>query len=121
MGNQTSKKGETPQKQESASDQIFNVTYEFKTMALNFKKEAAKAQKQEEKLRLKIKDAIEKNLVDSAKIYAEDAIRKRNEVKRYYIMSSKMDAIQSKLKEAYQTQQVNFIFIIKINLLLLGY
>jgi charged multivesicular body protein 1 len=108
MGNKVEKKPE-PKKQ-SASDQMFDMIFEFKSVAKQMKKESTKAENQEKQAILKVKEAIEKNLVDSARIYASDAIRKKNEAKRYLVLSSKLDAVHSRLQNAYQTQKVNILF-----------
>jgi charged multivesicular body protein 1 len=105
MGNQPEKK-QAP-KQESASDQMFDMIFEFKCVAKQMKKESMKAENQEKQAILRVKDAIEKNLADSARIHASDAIRKKNEARRYLVLSSKLDAVYSRLQNAYQTQKVN--------------
>jgi charged multivesicular body protein 1 len=91
----------------SSSDQLFDMIFEFKFISKQMQKESVKAEKEEKKTILKVKEAIEKGLPDSAKIYAADAIRRRNEAKRYQVLSSKLDAIHSRLKTAYQTQTVS--------------
>ncbi|GIY56141.1 charged multivesicular body protein 1a [Caerostris darwini] len=45
-------------------------------------------------------EAIQQGNVESAKIYAENAIRKKNEALNYLRMASKIDAVQSKLQSA---------------------
>lgn len=105
MGNKTE-----PQKpQQSASDKMFDMLYEFKFMSKNLRKEATKLENQEKQFIMKVKDAIEKNMPETARIHASDAIRKKTEARRYHLLSSKLDAIQSRLQTAYQTQKVNFL------------
>jgi charged multivesicular body protein 1 len=104
MGNKVEKKPQQPQ--QSASDQMFDMIFEFKCVAKQMKKESSKAEQQEKQSILKVKEAIEKNLLDSAKIHAADAIRKKNEARRYLVLSSKLDAVHSRLQNAYQTQKV---------------
>lgn len=74
-------------------------------------KESAKAEQQEKQLKNKVKEAIEKNMGESAKIFAQDAIRKKNEAKRYLILSSKLEAVTSRIQNAYQHQMVNNYFL----------
>jgi charged multivesicular body protein 1 len=105
MGNQ---KAKAPEK--SASDKMFDMIFEFKMTAKNLKKEAIKAENMEKQFVLKVKDAIEKNNSETAKIFAADAIRKKNEARRYHTLSSKLDAVHSRLQTAYQTQQVICLF-----------
>ena len=53
-------------------------------------KKAEKEQKLQEK---KIKDALSKGNVETARIYAENAVRKKNESLNYLRMSGKVDAV----------------------------
>ena len=53
-----------------------------------------------------MKDLIAKGDYEHAKITAADAIRKKNETKRYQVLSSKIDTISQRLQSAYQTQQL---------------
>ena len=104
MGNKADK---PKPKEESASDKMFDMIFEFKMMAKEFEKNAKKSANEEKQVKLKVKTAIEKNNMDAAKMYAQDAIRKKNECKRYQALSFKIDAVHSRLKNAYQTQKVN--------------
>ncbi len=101
MGNKETKKPEP-----SASDKMMDMIYEFKFMAKNLRKEANKAENQEKQFIMRVKDAIEKNMPDTAKIHAADAIRKKTEARRYLTLSSKLDAVHARLQSAYQTQRV---------------
>jgi charged multivesicular body protein 1 len=104
MGNKPVK---IPEVKQSASDQMFDMIFEFKSNAKQMKKESTKAEAGERQAILRVKDAIEKNLPDQAKIHAADAIRKKNEARRYLVLSSKLDAVYSRLQNAYNTQKVN--------------
>lgn len=44
--------------------------------------------------------ALQQGNVEGAKIYAENAIRKKNESLNFLRMSSKLDAVQSKIQTA---------------------
>lgn len=107
MGN---KQEQPRQPVQSASDKMFDMIYDFKFMAKNFAKESKKAEAGERQSIMRVKDAIEKNLGETAKIHAADAIRKRNEARKYLILSSKIEAVHSRLQNAYQTQKVIFVF-----------
>jgi len=102
--------GNEPQKpvkpQESASDKMFDMIFEFKMMAKEFEKSARKSLNEETQVKMKVKQAIEKNDMRAAQMYAADAIRKRNESRRYQNLSFKIDTVHSRLKNAYQTQKV---------------
>lgn len=102
MGNKDTK--QVPQ--QSASDKMFDMIFEFKMMSKQFLKESKKAETAERAFILKVKDAIEKNMPEAAKIHASDAIRKKNEAQRYQMLSSKLDAVHTRLQNAYQTQKV---------------
>jgi division protein CdvB (Snf7/Vps24/ESCRT-III family) len=106
MGNKETK--QVPQ--QSASDKMLDMLYEFKFMAKNLRKEATKAENAEKQFILKVKDAIEKNMPETARIHAADAIRKKNEARRYLTLSSKLDAVHARLQSAYQTQRVRKFF-----------
>ena len=103
MGNKQEK---PKQPEQSASDKMFDMIFEFKMMAKEFDKNAKKSAIEEKNTKLKVKSAIEKNDMNAAKMYAQDAIRKKNETKRYQALSFKIDAVHSRLKNAYQTQKV---------------
>ena len=59
-----------------------------------------RAEKDERIQRNKIKKAIQQGNMEGAKIYAENAIRKKNESLNYLRMSSKIDAVSSKVQSA---------------------
>ena len=60
-------------------------------------KKAEKEQKAQEK---KVKQQLEKGNPEGARIYAENAIRKKNESLNYLRMSGKVDAVASRVKTA---------------------
>jgi charged multivesicular body protein 1 len=91
---------------QSASDQMFDMLFEFKMMAKNLQKQSVKAVQEEKFSVMKVKEAIERNNIETAKIHATDAIRKKNESRRLLILSSKIDAVHSRLQNAYQTSKL---------------
>jgi charged multivesicular body protein 1 len=91
----------------SASDEMYDMIYEFKFMAKGLSKDSQKSLQEEKQCILKVKDAIEKNMPEIAKIHASDAIRKKSEAKQYLLLSSKLEAVQQRLQTAYKTQKVN--------------
>eukprot|EP00922_Rhytidocystis_sp_ex-Travisia-forbesii_P004110 GHVS01005987.1.p1 GENE.GHVS01005987.1~~GHVS01005987.1.p1 ORF type:complete len:211 (+),score=19.67 GHVS01005987.1:282-914(+) len=56
--------------------------------------------------RLKVKSAVEKGNKEGARIYAQNAIRKKHEALNYLKLASKMDAVASRLQAAHRTQQM---------------
>ena len=95
-----------PKPPENPSDKMFDNIFEFKMMAKQFAKESKKAETAHKNLLTKVKDLIAKGDYEHAKITAADAIRKKNEIKRYQVLSSKIDTISQRLQSAYQTQQL---------------
>lgn len=95
-----------PKPPENPSDKMFDTIFEFKMMAKQFSKESKKAETSHKNLLNKVKDLIAKGDYEHAKIAAADAIRKKNEIKRYQVLSSKVDTISQRLQSAYQTQQL---------------
>ena len=95
-----------PKPPENPSDKMFDNIFEFKMMAKQFSKESKKAETAHKNLLNKVKDLIAKGDYEHAKIAAADAIRKKNEIKRYQVLSSKVDTISQRLQSAYQTQQL---------------
>ena len=69
-------------------------------------KESQKSANEEKKERLKVKAAIEKGVMEVANIHAQNAIRKKNESLNLLKLSSKMDAVASKLNTMAKTQQL---------------
>lgn len=103
MGQQETK---PPAPQQTASDKMFDILIEFKLQAKTMRKEAAKAEAQEKVYITRLKEAMEKNNLDTAKILASDAIRKKTEARRLLLLSSKLDAVQARLQSAMTTQRV---------------
>ena len=83
-----------PKPPENPSDKMFDTIFEFKMMAKQFSKESKKAETSHKNLLNKVKDLIAKGDYEHAKIAAADAIRKKNEIKRYQVLSSKVDTTQ---------------------------
>lgn len=103
MGNKPQKQ----QPQQSPSDKLFETIFEFKMQAKSLLKESKKAERERDVMYQKVKNAIAENKPEAAKLYATDAIRKRNEAIKYEILSYKLEAVHSKLKAAYQTTKMN--------------
>ena len=100
------KNGKPKQPQQSPSDKMFDNIFEFKMMAKQMNKESQKSAAQEKALLAKLKDAIARGDNEGAKVIAADAIRKKNEVKRYKVLGSKIDTISQRLQSAYNTQRL---------------
>ena len=67
---------------------------------------AKKAEKNQEAEKKKIKKAIEKGDPESARIYAQNAIRNKQEALHYLRLASRMDAVASRVQSAMQMKTV---------------
>lgn len=84
-------------------EQIFNLKFTAKQL----QRSSIKCEKDEKAERLKVKKAIEKGNIDGAKIYAQNAIRKKNEALNYLKLASRLDAVVSRLDTQAKMQMVN--------------
>ena len=100
-----SKKQQMPP--QDPSDKMFDTMFEFKMMAKQMEKESKKSESQSKALIGKVKKCIEKGDYEQAKLAAADAIRQKNMVKRYRVLSSKVDTVAQRLKTAYQNQKLS--------------
>jgi len=74
--------------------------FQLKFSAKQLEKLSKKAEKDQKKEETQIKKALEKGDQERARIYAENAIRKKNESLNYLRMSSKIDATASRVQSA---------------------
>ena len=105
MGNDQPQKPHGPP--QDPSDKMFDTMFEFKMMAKQMEKESKKSESQSKALIGKVKKCIEKGDYEQAKLAAADAIRQKNMVKRYRVLSSKVDTVAQRLKTAYQNQKLS--------------
>ncbi|KAK9808977.1 hypothetical protein WJX72_007338 [[Myrmecia] bisecta] len=84
-------------------DQIFNLKFTSKQLV----RQSKKSEKEEKMEKLKVKKAIEKGNIDGAKIYAQNAIRKKNEQLNYLRLGSRLDAVVSRLDTQAKMQVIN--------------
>ena len=73
--------------------QIFNLKFTAKQLG----KSSQKCLREEKSERLRVKKAIEQGNLDIAKIYAQNAIRKKNEAVSYVRLQAQLDAVVSRL------------------------
>ncbi|XP_064458715.1 charged multivesicular body protein 1a-like [Ornithodoros turicata] len=83
-------------------DMIFQLRFSTKQL----ERLSKRAEKEEKAQHAKIKRALQKGNVEGARIYAENAIRKKNESLNYLRMASKVDAVSSKIQSAMAMKQV---------------
>lgn len=84
------------------SDHLFNLKFAAKDLQRN----ATKCGKDEHTEKGKLKKCIQKGDMESAKIHAENAIRKKNEALNYMRMSSRIDAVAARVQTAVTMKKV---------------
>jgi charged multivesicular body protein 1 len=84
-----------------------DITFNLKFTSKQFERASKKSEKDEKTQRLKIKKAIEAGNLDGARVYAEAAIRKKNESLNYLRMASRIDAVVSRMDTAIKMNQVS--------------
>ena len=88
------------------SDALLNKIFEFKQIASQMEIQAKKSKTLQDSYTKRVKEAIEKKDVYSAKGYGEQAVRARADVKRYRTLASKISGIASRLRAAHQNHQL---------------
>ncbi|KAL7636713.1 UNVERIFIED_CONTAM: hypothetical protein RMT77_012465 [Armadillidium vulgare] len=84
-----------------ASDKKLEDTmFQLKFCSKQMERLSRKAEKDQKVQEGKIKKALQQGNIEGAKIYAENAIRKKNESLSYLRMASKVDAVQSRIQSA---------------------
>jgi len=68
--------------------------------------QSKKCEKQAKKERVKLKKAIEQGNTEGARIYAQNAIRQKNQAVNYLRLSSRVDAVASRVETAYKIKNV---------------
>ncbi|KAK9742477.1 hypothetical protein RND81_03G175700 [Saponaria officinalis] len=79
------------------TEKLMNQIMELKFTSKSLQRQSRKCEKEEKSEKLKVKKAIEKGNMDGARIYAENAIRKRTEQMNYLRLASRLDAVVSRL------------------------
>lgn len=69
---------------------------------------AKKCEKDEKQQKAKVKKSLEQGNVEGARIYAENAIRKKNEGLNYLRMAARIDAVSNRVQTAMMTKQVRW-------------
>ena len=82
--------------------QLFNLKFTAKQL----NRLSTKCTKDEKNEKSKIKKALEKDNHDGARIHAQNAIRNKNMAQNYLRLSSRVDAVASRLESALKMQQV---------------
>lgn len=82
--------------------QLFNLKFAAK----NLERSSKKCEKEEKAEKLKLKKAIQKGNKDGARIYAENAIRQKNQALHFLKLSSRVDAVSQRVQTAVTMKQV---------------
>ena len=85
---------------------ILDIVFNLKFTSKQFARASKKAEKEEKVNKKKVKEAIEKGNIDGARIYAQNAIRKKNESLNYLRLSSRIDAVCGRMDTAIKMNQV---------------
>lgn len=91
----------------AVGDKLLEQVFNLKFMAKQLNRSAIKCEKDEKAERLKVKKAIEKGNTEGAKIYAQNAIRKKHEQLNYLKLASRLDAVVSRLDTQAKMSMVN--------------
>ncbi|KAI8326412.1 vacuolar assembly protein DID2 [Martensiomyces pterosporus] len=83
-----------------------NSLFQLKFTAKSLARQAKRCEKEEQKERLKLKKAIQQGNTEGARIYASNAIRKKNESLNLIKLSSRIDAVASRVQTAVTMRQV---------------
>lgn len=87
-------------------DKMYDILFNMKFASKQMTKSATASEKAAEREKLNIKKALEKGNPEAARIYAENAIRKRNEGLNYLRLASRLDAAASRIQTAMQMKMV---------------
>ncbi|KAF5733372.1 charged multivesicular body protein 1-like [Tripterygium wilfordii] len=79
------------------TEKLLNQIMDLKFTSKSLQRQSRKCEKEEKAEKLKVKKAIEKGNMDGARIYAENAIRKRTEQMNYLRLASRLDAVVARL------------------------
>jgi len=89
------------------SDQIFKQIFNLKFMSKTLQRSHRKCEKEERQEKRKVKSDMEKGNLDGARIHAQNVIRKRSEGMNYLRLSSRIDAVASRLETQAKMNLVN--------------
>ncbi|GET92961.1 hypothetical protein, conserved [Leishmania tarentolae] len=87
-------------------DKLYDIQFQLKFTAKQFLKNASRCEKEQKQEMNKCKQAMEKNNMDGARIYAQNSIRKKNEALNHLRLSARMDAVVARLDTAIKMKMV---------------
>ncbi|CAH1780330.1 unnamed protein product [Owenia fusiformis] len=83
-----------------------DTLFQLKFTGKQLERLAKRAEKDQKKEQAKVKKAIASKNIETARIYAENAIRKKNEGLNYLRMAGRVDAVASRVQTAVTMKQV---------------
>lgn len=83
----------------NSSNKLFDQIFELKFTSKQLNKQSQKCESEEKAEKVKAKKAMEKGNMEGAKIYAQNAIRKKSEALNYLQLASRLDAVVSRLDQ----------------------
>lgn len=92
---------------ESSSSNSEDILFNLRYTAKQFEKASVKASKDEKIMKKKVKSAIEKGNMDGARVFAQNAIRKKTESLNYLRLSGRVDAVASRMDTAVKMNRVS--------------
>ncbi|KAF7332243.1 Vacuolar protein sorting protein 46 [Mycena kentingensis (nom. inval.)] len=90
----------------SYSHTTLETLFQLKFTAKTLNRQAKKAQKDENSEKARLKKALQQGNEDGARIYASNAIRKKSEALNLLRLSSRIDAVASRVETAVTMRQV---------------
>ncbi|GAM24307.1 hypothetical protein SAMD00019534_074820 [Acytostelium subglobosum LB1] len=83
-----------------------NQLFQLKFTAKTLERQSKKSEQSEKAQKLKLKKAIEQGNMEGAKIYAQNAIREKNQSLNYLRLASRIDAVASRVETAVRMKSV---------------
>lgn len=87
-------------------NELQNIQFNMKFCGKQFSKNAKTSERDSDRDIEKCKQAMQKNNLEVAKIYAQSAIRKKNEAVNFIKLSARMEAVSSRLDTAIKMKMV---------------
>ncbi|KAG5491348.1 hypothetical protein JIQ42_01247 [Leishmania sp. Namibia] len=87
-------------------EKLYDIQFQLKFTAKQFAKNSARCEKEQKQEMYKCKQAMEKNNMEGARIYAQNSIRKKNEALNHLRLAARMDAVVSRLDTAIKMKTI---------------
>ena len=84
----------------SSASRLQNTLFDLKMTANQLRRSSKKCTKNEKKAKKQLKQAMEKGNMEGARVYAANAIREKNQSLKFLQLSSRIDAVASRVETA---------------------